>query len=307
MHYRQSHRNRGFTLIELLVVIAIIAVLIALLLPAVQQARESARRTQCRNNMKQIGLAIHNYEGSVRCFPPVGITVSGGQGHSMFTFILPYIDQAPLYSKIRIDLPVTDPSNLPPANLMGGTVIPGYNCPSSAGPRIADYGAPANFLPFPAGVALFGTLDYGITTGIGAPFSGFLPVGTPTGSTGLLDYNAARRHSDCTDGLSNTILIAEDAGRLDRYQMGKKIAGYVDGAAWADYNSEYYVHGSNADGSGGRCAINCDNSNEIYSFHTGGAMVLVGDGTVRFLNANIDGRILAGLISRNGGEVLGDF
>lgn len=300
-------KSRGFTLIELLVVIAIIAVLIALLLPAVQQAREAARRSQCRNNLKQVGLAIHNYEGTVRCFPPCGLSGPAPQGHSIFTFILPYLDQAPLYNKINISKSVVDASNLPPANTAGQTVIPVYNCPSSPTAKVADYGAPANFLPLPAGIALFGTTDYGVITGISTPFSSFLPSGTPTGNTGLLLYDCAPRHGDCTDGLSNTIFLAEDAGRIDSYQLNKKVAGYVSGGAWADYNSEFYIHGCSLDGSGGRTAINCMNENEIYSFHTGGAMILMGDGAVRFVSANVDGKTLAGLVSARGAEVIGEF
>lgn len=306
MKTQTGFRQRGFTLIELLVVIAIIAVLIALLLPAVQQAREAARRSQCRNNMKQVGLAIHNYESSVTCFPPVGLTLPAPQGHAMFTFILPYLDQAPLYNQINFSRSIADPVNLPPMNLAGKTIIPPYNCPSTPGNKTADYGA-AGYIPGGAGAYIFGTVDYGAVTGIGSPFVTFLPAGTPSGSTGLLDYNKAVRHGDCPDGLSNTILIAEDASRIDRYEMGKQVTGsYSSGGAWADYNSEYYVHGSSL-GGGGKCAINCTNDNEIYSFHVGGAMVLLGDGSVRFVNANIDAVTLAGLISAKGKEVIGEF
>ena len=137
-------RRRGFTLIELLVVIAIIAVLIALLLPAVQQAREAARRTQCKNNMKQLGLALHNYESSFTVFPPSctsgfnsgawlyvdGVPVTASTHlHSFASLILPYIDGANVYNNINYNLSALDPVNRPIAS----TQLPFYLCPSYTG------------------------------------------------------------------------------------------------------------------------------------------------------------------------------
>jgi len=299
--------KRGFTLIELLVVIAIIAILIALLLPAVQQAREAARRTQCRNNLKQIGLALHNYHDTHRKFPPVGIDYPSGQGHALLTFILPYLDQANIYNQINFALPLTHPGALPApfgTNEMGTFNIPSYLCPSAPGLK-SDYNA-AGYLPVP--IKPLGSTDYGVVTGVGSPFTSFLPAGSPTGNTALLKYTPATSLSDATDGSSNCILLAEDAGRIDRYELGKKVTGsYSSGGAWPDYNSEYWVHGSTLGGSGGRCSINCSNDNEIYSFHTGVAGVLLGDGSVRFLSSNMSLEILAALISAKGGEVFGEF
>lgn len=125
---RTSSKIRtGFTLIELLVVIAIIAVLIALLLPAVQQAREAARRSQCRNNLKQIGLAIHNYEGSTKCFP---CTTGFGNGWGLLPMMLPFVDQAPLYKKIKFGVGVNCVPNLPILQAR----LPGFYCPSDPQP-----------------------------------------------------------------------------------------------------------------------------------------------------------------------------
>jgi prepilin-type N-terminal cleavage/methylation domain-containing protein/prepilin-type processing-associated H-X9-DG protein len=303
---RRIRSRDGFTLIELLVVIAIIAILIGLLLPAVQKIREAANRMKCTNNLKQIGLGLHNYENANGYFPPVGTTIGGQQGHSVFTYLLPYVEQDNVFKNLNIQLPVIHPANLPPA--LGGTntanpgktYIPIYVCPSAPGRQTVDYGAPANFFPVPAGLALFGPVDYGAVTGIGGSFVGLLPQGTASGDTGTLRYDQNARFADMTDGTSNTMVIAEDAGRIDRYEQGRKVSGaYSSGGAWADYNSEYWVHGSSF---GAGCTVNCSNDNEIYAFHSGGANVLVGDGSVRFLRTSVPPAVLAAFVSRGGGE-----
>src|SRR5689334_21083210 len=129
-------RKRGFTLIELLVVIAIIGVLVSLLLPAVQQAREAARRTQCKNNLKQWGLAIHNYHDVHGVFPPGACSISGGRGASMYPMMFPYLDQAPLYNQLNFFVPMyNDARNVP----MTYTIIPAFICPTSTASPIYNY------------------------------------------------------------------------------------------------------------------------------------------------------------------------
>lgn len=140
-----KRRRSGFTLIELLVVISIIAILIALLLPAVQQAREAARRAKCKNNLKQIGVALHNYAETHSCFPiNYGTTYNtndvNGRSFSWMTMILPFIEQDPLYKTIRFDQHMNSPANLAASN----TVIQGYLCPSDPGNLSGRVGGRSN-------------------------------------------------------------------------------------------------------------------------------------------------------------------
>ena len=305
-------RMRGFTLIELLVVIAIIAVLIALLLPAVQQAREAARRTQCKNNLKQIGLAIHNYESTHSLLPAAGegtnFTTSPPSTwfglHSLFSQILPFADRAGTYQQFDFALAY----NAAPQNIVAAKqAIPMFVCPSEA------------WRSSKTDKSGFGVTDYAATF--------YVDIDPATGlrnpllrKNGIItrDWNPL---SVVIDGLSNTVIVAEDTGRDERIQPGNVYIDPVDGQPrrdwrWAEPDASAMgiskVINNNKFPFGGPPTCpwttnNCGLFEEIFSFHVGGAHVLLGDGSVRFLSENLDTRVLRSLITPNEGEVVGEF
>ncbi len=325
--------SRGFTLIELLVVIAIIAILIALLLPAVQQAREAARRTQCKNNLKQLGLALHNYEGSYNMFPPSRINISTPVFQQTWgVMILPFIEQSAMYSQYNFNISWFAPGNDP----ITTTQLTAFVCPSTPGgrplPTQALYDGITNTSR--TGQPIWGYSDYGSVNAVRNAFivaAGLPSINTRDAMGGLGRGPGGTRLRDITDGTSNTMLIAEDAGRPRQYigripglnpRTGNIAFGTqftADGWGWADINGGFSVDGANTAGlqnntssSGtttivGTCNMNCTNDSEMYSFHTGGVQALLADGSVRFLSENMSGATLVGLITLQGGEVLGEF
>jgi prepilin-type N-terminal cleavage/methylation domain-containing protein/prepilin-type processing-associated H-X9-DG protein len=333
---RKTRLKAGFTLIELLVAIAIIGVLISLILPAVQASREAARRTQCRNNLRQLGVAFTSYADTARQLPPTYVAVRHtilphflgilGQYddvniHTYGEFLLPYLEQSAIYKQIDFTQPYFAPIDLTGIGLANYTAnnqtavaqpILTFLCPSS--PRGANpYSSIWSDLDTPVPFRVGGN-DYGPSNGIARVAGGlldFAPQQAGTPIEGAMSNNLpSTKFRDNTDGTSQTALMWEIAGRPDLYQWGKKI-GTTNGGGWTDVlNAENWFQGSNpAGGSGGACAINCTNAAEtgVYSFHPGGVHVLLVDGSVHFLSENVDIGIFVALVTMQGGTYVAPF
>jgi prepilin-type N-terminal cleavage/methylation domain-containing protein/prepilin-type processing-associated H-X9-DG protein len=314
--------RRGLTLIELLVVIAIIAVLISLLLPAVLAARQAAHRLACVSNLKNLGLALHNYHSIHDTFPPgaVGPVIGTAQydqlkHHGLGTHLLPFLEQQALASAYRWDVSWFDPPNQTVVNTQLGV----FQCPSAQANRIQD-GSLATVTPPPSD-SFNGTAACGDYAGINFVNAGLVRAGVidaPGGPTDLVgNYEAVfpgnhtRGLAAILDGSSNTILTAECAGRPQLWQGSREVRNtWVSGGPWASRNL-LWSRGATPDGTAffGRCAVNCTNDREVYSFHPGGANVAFADGRVQFLKANIDIRVFARLVTRAGQEIVsaGDY
>lgn len=331
MKSKNFRHARGFTLIELLVVIAIIAILIALLLPAVQQAREAARRTQCKNQLKQIGLAIHNYESTHTCFPPGQIRMGFAtqprvRGWSMYVQLLPYFEQAPLYGKWDFADPLANESN---GNV--AVILPVLICPSET---LTD-----NPFTKPSGVK-YALTSYGGNGGTQShPPSATSGDGIFAGTGPVITTPATVQHSivkirDVTDGTSNTLLVGERSHTDVNYDTffppgyatnpmgGWGYWGSAGGqmgltdvtlSSFAPINYHMPFNFANKPGSISS-ATTFDASieatkrvNAFGSNHTGSAGFCMSDGSVRTISENIDAAVLRGLSTRSGGEVVGEF
>ena len=323
--------RRGFTLIELLVVIAIIAVLIALLLPAVQQAREAARRTQCKNNLKQIGLAMHNYHDTYNGFPMANMT-TGSHGPTGWIGTLPFLEQGPLYDQISALgfaqtywMGSTAAGSVALGDVLDGVLVSAFICPSSSLPTQRDM---LQGKIQTGNYVLIAGSDYGPTTDRTTPAGGAYHS-----SGGMFVTNRSLSFGDISDGSSNTIMVGEQSGFL-RTSAGAQVDRRAESSngMWMGAQNRNvpngdgtYAAGSCASEACGRCfnlttvrqapntkleatfsgSQRCNTV--IQSAHTGGVHVLLGDGTVRFLSESINLDTFKWLADRADGQVLSEF
>jgi len=334
----KSVRKRpGFTLIELLVVIAIIAILIALLLPAVQQAREAARRSTCKNNMKQIGLALHNYHDVFSTFP---LANSWNDKPNWRIALLPYIDQAPLYNQLTTSGGgFWAHGGFPGNTILYDVTIPVYLCPSSA----LGVKNPTDVTLSFSGTNISMLVDYvGISGATPDPDparqakvctnDGVLCSGGNMCVSGMLVPFRTVRMRDCTDGTSNTIIVAEQSGKVHNREASANYLGPWGGfantssAGWNESTdlstltggcwypagittvrfspNEFTLAGS---GAPGYARVTYSGNTVLNSFHTGGIHALLTDGSVRFISDNVDFTTLTQLSVRDDGQVVGEY
>ncbi|HVJ86138.1 MAG TPA: DUF1559 domain-containing protein [Caulifigura sp.] len=330
-----SARKSAFTLIELLVVIAIIAILIALLLPAVQQAREAARRTQCKNNMKQLGLALHNYHDVANTFCP-GFTqdnryLTGGfQGHSFGYFLLPYIEQSNLYNTFDASRPRNNIGAT--AGVKSGTRVAAFLCPSDpgVGEGVRQYGTANEW---------YGSLNYRANGGSRPIFATsstndglFMCIGFSARKAASAPVGSTVKIGEATDGTSNTIAFGEhhlfdpnfDTFTAAGWNSGDNISGWcrwypaggdaglgnlMCGAFAPVGYMTPWKHGAPGAPTSSSAWFTFQDMrlNAIGSAHTGGANVTLADGSVRFLSNSLSQTILTYLCQRSDGQVVGEF
>jgi prepilin-type N-terminal cleavage/methylation domain-containing protein len=282
-----SNRRRAFTLVELLVVIAIIGMLVALMLPAVQAAREAARAVQCKNQMRQIGLALHNYHDIHLRLPPgwIGDQPEGTPGWGWMVSILPQLEQGNLHDRlINRNLPIADAANQQARE----HIVNLFLCPSDPAPKQFQLGAPGG---------------PGITVDDGSPLfrvsrSNYVGVfGTleleddPTAGDGAFYFLSQTRFADITDGLSNTMLAGERGAKLGHslWQgvVPEASEGMVRIVGIGDHTPNHPDH----------------HFDDFTSYHPSGVHFVVGDGSVRRIDDTIDHTVYQGLLTIGGGEV----
>ena len=301
---RPRSRRFGFTLIELLVVIAIIAILIGLLLPAVQKVREAASRMKCQNNLKQIGLGIHNYENAYSKLPPGfssrSATPNGdglGSGWGWAAQILPQMEQDNLFRQIDLNRDILDSYH----NAVRVKSLPMFRCPSD------PYTLDSVLVPFEAGGST--TIAFANYVAMGGTFE---VTGNPDINTGPFLRNSSYKITDITDGTSNTIFATERGSKRSPITTW---VGAITGCKNPPRNPGLDDEGpptliltQTGEAADARTPNNpLDHVEDANSFHSGGVNAVFGDGSVRFIRNSISPYTWFGLGTRSGGEILGDY
>lgn len=313
----QLRRRTAFTLVELLVVIAIIGILVALLLPAVQAAREAARRMQCGNNLKQLGLGCHNYHDVHKAFPHNNPQILRADGKRFIQgpwtlALLPFLEQGPLYDQWNHNLGFGEGTN----RALVTARVPVYRCPSTPGPAVGSFGGLPASSTFTADRDAIGAgVRYQATAvDYHPPISAHTP---PMDSASprvaavfpQLSLNGLR---DIIDGTSNTLLFGEIAGYPSRYNRRVNVGdnapvfGHLGG--WC----RVLTIKSNPAGDvlyGGNCLVNCTNyaGTNLFSFHPGGAQICLADGAVRFLSESTNMDTIFRLMAIQDGQPVNDY
>ena len=324
--------RRGVTLVEILVVLGIIALLLAILIPAVQRSRESARKATCQNNLRQQVLAVHAFESAYQRLPSLyngafqqvpRSVMYEFHHHSWRTAILPQLERRPLFGRLDLTAPPTIAANQSNLNVM----IPTFQCPSTSNPAEivpwvgkfndgnfavesvgtaarSDYEAVGGFQfnlnPPPVDTAQTGPLS-GVRFGAWGEPHYDLPNYTGT----ALSYRTAR-FRDVTDGLSNTLLIGELAGRPDEYEQGRLVDAYPpeDPNTGMDVHAAIWGISTHFLWLVGYAGVNTRNHRGLYSFHDSGANAAFADGSVRFLSEHLDVDMLGAMSTRASGDLV---
>lgn len=326
---RRQETRRAFTLIELLVVIAIIALLMALLLPAIQRVREAANRMLCASNMRQIGIAAHNYHNDYNGLPPSRVTKNNslapyipantGRGN-MLMYVLPYLEGDLIHKGFVQNRDWCDPVNTGSGLLKSPLKM--YMCPSAPeGPRmqvetgvkyltgfVPPYPDAVNSSPvegFATDYAPLVQVKSSAASAVGMNLAFPYTTANPPGF-GAMRQNIVTNLTHINDGATHTTLVGEMAGRPQYWVRGKYDASKtVKDCIWAAADNNISVTGTDNTGTanGGPIVINGRNDTDIYSFHTHGANILFADSSVRFMKENLSAQMLVYLVTRRGGEV----